>query len=113
MPDFGGDSPLDEDVVRSLNSWINNNKNTSIHTGVLEANPRWFQILLSEIGWLDGDHMETYCRLMRRRAFFFPQLYNHNIVLLDYSFMTRIQDPRKTFQIKGMGRIVGYLLSNS
>ncbi|KAK3199040.1 hypothetical protein Dsin_022455 [Dipteronia sinensis] len=28
---------------------------------------------------------------MRRRAFFFPQLYNHNIVLLDDTFMTRIQ----------------------
>ncbi|KAK2656183.1 hypothetical protein Ddye_009235 [Dipteronia dyeriana] len=92
MPEFGRDSPLDEDVLRSMNSWINdNNMNTSMHTGVFEANPHWFQILLSKIGWLDGDHMEIYCRLMRRRAFFFPQLYSHNIVLLDYTFMTRIQ----------------------
>ncbi|KAK2639284.1 hypothetical protein Ddye_027079 [Dipteronia dyeriana] len=35
--------------------------------------------------------MKTYYLLMRRRAFFFPQLYSHNIVLLDYTFMTRIQ----------------------
>ncbi|KAK2653337.1 hypothetical protein Ddye_013193 [Dipteronia dyeriana] len=56
MPEFGRDSPLDEDVLRSMNSWINdNNMNTSMHTGVFEANPHWFQILLSEIGWLDGD----------------------------------------------------------
>ncbi|KAK2639644.1 hypothetical protein Ddye_027439 [Dipteronia dyeriana] len=69
MPEFGRDSPLEEDVLRSMNSWVNdNNMNTShlnfmfmllklhiMHTGVFEANPHWFQILLSEIGWLDGD----------------------------------------------------------
>ncbi|KAK2651998.1 hypothetical protein Ddye_011854 [Dipteronia dyeriana] len=92
MPKFGRDSPLEEDVLRSMNSWINdNNMNTRMHTGVFEANPHWFQILPSKIGWLDGDHMETYYRLMRRRAFFVPQLYSHNIVLLDYTFMTIIQ----------------------
>ena len=48
-----------------MNSWINYwahlnimfilLKLHSMHTGVLEANPHWFQILLSESGWLDGD----------------------------------------------------------
>ncbi|KAK1565467.1 hypothetical protein Q3G72_027370 [Acer saccharum] len=74
-----------------MNSWINDNKNTCMYTGLLKAKPHWFEILLSEVGWLDGDHMETYCRLMRQRAFFFPHLYNHNIVLLDYTFMMKIQ----------------------
>ncbi|KAK2663699.1 hypothetical protein Ddye_002273 [Dipteronia dyeriana] len=54
--EFGRDNALDEDVLRSMHSWINdNNKNTSMHIGVFEANPHWFQILLSEIEWLDGD----------------------------------------------------------
>ncbi|KAK2649074.1 hypothetical protein Ddye_016563 [Dipteronia dyeriana] len=49
MPNFGRDSLLDEDVARLMNSWINDNKNTCMY-----AKPHWFEILISEIGWLDG-----------------------------------------------------------
>ncbi|KAK0574581.1 hypothetical protein LWI29_025759 [Acer saccharum] len=90
MQEFGSDNQVDEEIIRLMQSWIKEN-NTCMDVGLLVAKPAWFQLLLSPEGWLEGDHIETYCRLMRRRAIFCPQLYNKNIVFLDYTFMIKIQ----------------------
>ncbi|KAK2633987.1 hypothetical protein Ddye_028779 [Dipteronia dyeriana] len=55
MPEFGSISQVDEEIVRSLQSWINDNKNTCMYTGLLEAKPAWFELLLSTNGWLEGN----------------------------------------------------------
>ncbi|KAK3225952.1 hypothetical protein Dsin_005814 [Dipteronia sinensis] len=55
MPEFGSISQVDEEIVRSMQSWINENKNTSMYTGLLKAKPAWFELLLSANGWLEGD----------------------------------------------------------
>ncbi|KAK2642219.1 hypothetical protein Ddye_023982 [Dipteronia dyeriana] len=55
MPEFGSISQVDDDIVRSMQSWINDNKNTCMYTGLLEAKPAWFELLLSKNGWLEGD----------------------------------------------------------
>ncbi|KAK3205541.1 hypothetical protein Dsin_019587 [Dipteronia sinensis] len=55
MPEFGSISQVDEEIVHSMQTWINDNKNTSMYTGLLEAKPAWFELLLSANGWLEGD----------------------------------------------------------
>ncbi|KAK2645965.1 hypothetical protein Ddye_021160 [Dipteronia dyeriana] len=55
MPEFGSISQMDDDIVRSMQSSINDNKNTCMYTGLLEAKPAWFELLLSKNGWLKGD----------------------------------------------------------
>ncbi|KAK3189335.1 hypothetical protein Dsin_028896 [Dipteronia sinensis] len=55
MSEFGSISQVDEEIIRSMQSWINDNKNTSMNTGLLEAKPAWFELLLSANGWLEGD----------------------------------------------------------
>ncbi|KAK2648931.1 hypothetical protein Ddye_016420 [Dipteronia dyeriana] len=87
MPEFRRDSPLDEDVLRSMNSWINdNNLNTSMHTSVFEANPHWFQILLSEIGWLDGDTriQGRWSLLVENKTQFKHETYKWDSEMTDY-----------------------------
>ncbi|KAK2663249.1 hypothetical protein Ddye_001823 [Dipteronia dyeriana] len=90
MPEFESDTEVDEKILRSMQSWIKDNKNTCMNVGLLEAKPVWFELLLSPNGWLEGDHIETYYRLMRRPGYFYPQLYNPDIALLDYTFMLTV-----------------------
>ncbi|KAK2649053.1 hypothetical protein Ddye_016542 [Dipteronia dyeriana] len=87
MPEFRRDSLLDEDVLRSMNSWINdNNMNTSMHTCVFEANPHWFQILISEIGWLDGDTriQGRWSLLVENKTQFKHETYKWDSEMIDY-----------------------------
>ncbi|KAK3193330.1 hypothetical protein Dsin_024640 [Dipteronia sinensis] len=82
MPEFGSNNQMDEEILRSMQSWINDNKNTwyvkpcttiivnphfdfiikflffnvnDMNIGLLETKPAWFELLLSPIGWLEGD----------------------------------------------------------
>ncbi|KAK2646922.1 hypothetical protein Ddye_022117 [Dipteronia dyeriana] len=55
MPEFGCDSKVEDENVRSMQAWISDNKNTCMNTGLVEAKPAWFELLLSPNGWLEGD----------------------------------------------------------
>ncbi|KAK3225224.1 hypothetical protein Dsin_005086 [Dipteronia sinensis] len=55
MPKFESDNQVDEEILRSMQSWIKDNKNTCMNIGLLETKPTWFELLLSPKGWLEGD----------------------------------------------------------
>ncbi|KAK4848263.1 hypothetical protein QYF36_011039 [Acer negundo] len=55
LPEIGSDSKVDDEIVRSMQAWISDNKNTCMNTGLLEAKPAWFERLISPDGWLEGD----------------------------------------------------------
>ncbi|KAK2656143.1 hypothetical protein Ddye_009195 [Dipteronia dyeriana] len=58
----------------------------SMHTGVFEANPHWFQILLSEIGWLDGDTriQGRWSLLVENKTQFKHETYKWDSEMTDY-----------------------------
>ncbi|KAK2658620.1 hypothetical protein Ddye_005153 [Dipteronia dyeriana] len=55
IPEFGSDTQVDEEILRSMQLWIKDNKNTCMNIGLLETKPAWFELLLSPNGWLEGD----------------------------------------------------------
>ncbi|KAK3199143.1 hypothetical protein Dsin_022558 [Dipteronia sinensis] len=55
MPEFGSISQVDEEIVRLMQSLINDNKNTCMYTSLLEAKPAWYELLLFVNGWLERD----------------------------------------------------------
>ncbi|KAK0608728.1 hypothetical protein LWI29_035101 [Acer saccharum] len=55
LSEFGSDTKVDDEIIRSMQAWISDNKNTCMDTGLLEVKPPWFEWLLSPDGWLDGD----------------------------------------------------------
>ncbi|KAK2655285.1 hypothetical protein Ddye_008337 [Dipteronia dyeriana] len=55
IPEFGSDTEVDEEILRSMQSWIKDNKNICMNVGLLKAKPAWFELLISPNGWLEGD----------------------------------------------------------
>ncbi|KAK0602598.1 hypothetical protein LWI29_035116 [Acer saccharum] len=55
MLEFESDSKVDDEIVRSMQACISDNKNTCMNTGLLKAKPTWFELLLSTDEWLEGD----------------------------------------------------------